>query len=159
MFQRDHIMRQVRQLAAALARAIQLRRAGQIGEAEELVRGTLKQSVELDVVTLLTLPLDQVLDEIRARGAMHGDLLVGVADALYEYALLQGTQESGLGDAARQRAIEIYVECIRANYPVPLHAMERVGTDESVGSPSDSVPNPSAVPNPDMTSIRGDGDE
>lgn len=106
--QRDYLLRMIEQLAEAIGRIAGLRRAGQLDEAELLVRTTADG---------LFGPMRDMLDRLDAAGA---STLLGDDEKIGAYAALCAEQAEILelrGRAAqalaeRRRALELYLEAV-----------------------------------------------
>lgn len=106
--QRDYILRMIEQLAEAVGRIAGLRRAGQLDEAELLVRTTADG---------LLGPMRDMLDRLDAAGAAT---LLGDHEKIGAYAALCAEQAEILelrgrtaqAPAERRRALELYLEAV-----------------------------------------------
>jgi hypothetical protein len=106
--QRDYILRMIEQLAEAIGRIAGLRRAGQLDEAELLVRGTADG---------LFGPMRDMLDRLDAAGAAT---LLGDPEKIGAYAALCAEQaeildlrgRAGQALAERRRALELHLEAV-----------------------------------------------
>ncbi|MGK3997003.1 hypothetical protein [Sorangium sp. So ce1024] len=106
--QRDYLLRMIEQLAEAIGRIAGLRRAGQLDEAELLVRTTADG---------LFGPMRDMLDRLDAGGA---STLLGDHEKIGAYAALCAEQAEILelrgraaqAQAERRRALELYLEAV-----------------------------------------------
>ncbi|WP_438027193.1 hypothetical protein [Sorangium sp. So ce233] len=106
--QRDYLLRMIEQLAEAVGRIAGLRRAGQLDEAELLVRTTADG---------LFGPMRDMLDRLDAAGAAT---LLGDHEKIGAYAALCAEQAEILelrgraarAPAERRRALELYLEAV-----------------------------------------------
>ncbi|WP_433933531.1 hypothetical protein AB3662_04175 [Sorangium cellulosum] len=106
--QRDFILRMIEQLAEAVGRIAGLRRAGQLDEADLLVRATADG---------LFGPMRDMLDRLDAAGAAT---LLGDHEKIGAYAALCAEQAEILelrgraaqASAERRRALELYLEAV-----------------------------------------------
>ncbi len=137
MFERDHIMRQVHQLAIALARAMHLRQSGQFEEAVEMLRTSLSAIADADFERLIRMSRRELLDFLGVVAGLKSEEMCGIGDVLYEYSRSGRIVERKDCAAARQRAIWIYEMCVASGVTVPLHVHERLADGESARSDGD----------------------
>ncbi|HSF15778.1 MAG TPA: DUF6483 family protein [Vicinamibacteria bacterium] len=84
MFQRDYILRLLEQFARALGVILSLRKAGRLEDAEADIAEASREFVGLDVVTLLALPLDQVVALLSPGGSPDPAKCLVLAELLFE---------------------------------------------------------------------------
>ena len=127
-------MRQVRQLAIALARAMNLRQDGRILEATEVLEASMSEVGLPDLSRLLSMSRADLLDVLQEPDGWSMEGASSIADALFEYAVLGGGQDEDRAGAARERALWLYEECLRSGQTVPLHIHERLAAAEQTKS-------------------------
>ena len=117
MFQQDHILRQVQQLAQALADALFHKRAGRPEEAQEALAEGVAEASGLELRALYRLPREETLALCSRDGAFSSDKAVAVADVLRE-------TDSAAG---WERALWLYEAALAAGGAVPFDVCDRIG--------------------------------
>ena len=116
MFQQDHILRQVQQLAEVLARALFHKQAEQPDQARDVVSDGLASVLGLDLGALCKLSQADVLALCAPGGVLSGDKAVAVADVLRE----------APAAAAARRALWLYEAALGSGEAVPFDVHARM---------------------------------
>lgn len=116
MITRDFILRQIHQLAQALAQVLLHKQAGRQDEVEEVLAGALQQVTGLELQQIRTLHRDELLRLCETDGEFSADKAVAMADLLRE----------DLSPEGRERAIWLYEAALNAGGAVPLDVYERI---------------------------------
>ncbi len=135
MISRDYIMRQVHQLASALARVILQRETGQLEEAGALLSEALTSVTGTDVVRLRRATNAELVEVCSSGGRLSPDMAVAIADVLAEDARIRrAAGDSTAADESDRRARWLYEQARRAGAAVPLQTSAAFRTIEADGS-------------------------
>ncbi|HET6568620.1 MAG TPA: DUF6483 family protein [Rhodothermales bacterium] len=118
MITRDFILRQISQLAQALARVLFKKQAKEYVEAQEILASELKRVFGMDLEQIHTLDLEDLLALCRSGDGTSAEMALILADLLREDA----------SPAGRQQAVWLYETALAAGGPVPLDVHERINT-------------------------------
>ncbi|MDT7858024.1 hypothetical protein RQM47_15360 [Rubrivirga sp. S365] len=116
MVQQDFVLRQVQQLAQALAQALFHKRADQSEQAQGALAAGLESALGLELEVLCRLPREEVLALCLPDGARSDERAVAVAD------LLRETDSA----AGQRRALWLYEAVLASGGAVPFDVHERI---------------------------------
>ncbi|MBT8400702.1 MAG: hypothetical protein KJO98_09515 [Rhodothermia bacterium] len=119
-------MRQINQLAIALARAMHLRQNGKFEDAIDVLRGALSDVADADLGRLLQMSRLELLDYLGDNAGLATEGQCSIADVLYEYSLSSRSTDQERSAAALERALWIYEACVVSGATLPLHVHERL---------------------------------
>lgn len=94
MLRRDLIMKQIQEMARALAVILGLRKSGNFNEARQKADELLQDFLKSDLATLSTIPDDTLMDELYNQRKLHEDQVSIVADCF----MLEGEMQSEEGN-------------------------------------------------------------
>ena len=116
MITRDFLLRQIHQLAQALAQVLFRKQAGQYEEAQDLLGQTLRDVTGLDPEGFRQLPREALLALCTAGQTFSNDKALALADLLREDETPEG----------RQRSLWLYEEVLQRGDTVPFDVHERL---------------------------------
>lgn len=111
---RDTILRQVNQLASAIARALVARKAKDFNEAVLELEEACRQHLSLELDDIIALPPDQLTNLVSVDGVVDADLAVSLANVLEERHNILVDNVGGT-DAAFLRTALSLLEIVRDN--------------------------------------------